>query len=183
MKGIVFTEFMNLVEEKFGLETLDKVLYSPDIKLESEGVYTAVGTYPHGEMVALLGELSKHSKIPSDELLQIFGKYLFTVFERNYGVLFKTLTGTLDFLEEVESYIHVEVQKLYPDAELPTFEKERISDVELNMIYSSNRKMSGFAHGLILGCAEYFKEELDITKEDLSNGEGSKVKFNIRRVG
>lgn len=26
------------------------------------------------------------------------------------------------FLKNIENYIHVEVRKLYPDAELPTFE-------------------------------------------------------------
>lgn len=36
MKGIIFTEFMELVEEKFGLDVLDQVL---DLS-NDEGVYT-----------------------------------------------------------------------------------------------------------------------------------------------
>ncbi|MDW1810083.1 heme NO-binding domain-containing protein, partial [Vibrio sp. Vb2362] len=43
MKGIIFTEFMELVEEKFGLDVLDQVL---DLS-NDEGVYTAVGSYDH----------------------------------------------------------------------------------------------------------------------------------------
>jgi len=42
MKGIVFTEFLDLVEEKFGMEMVDKIITQSE--LESEGAYTAVGT-------------------------------------------------------------------------------------------------------------------------------------------
>ncbi|ELR73075.1 Guanylate cyclase-related protein [Fulvivirga imtechensis AK7] len=182
MKGLVFTEFLNQVEEQFGLETLDKVLYSSNLNLKSGGVYTAVGTYPHSELIGLVQELSKEAKIPVPELLKSFGKYLFTVFEKNYGSLFLSIRTSLDLLEKVESYIHVEVQKLYPDAELPTLEKSRISENCLLMVYKSNRRLADFAEGLILGCAEYFGERLSIIKEDLSNGEGREVKFTISKI-
>jgi len=43
MKGIVFTEFLELVENKFGLEMLDAIIEASN--LESEGVYTRIGTY------------------------------------------------------------------------------------------------------------------------------------------
>lgn len=182
MKGLVFTEFLNLVEEKFGLEMLDKVLYTKNLDLKSGGVYTAVGTYPHSELVGLVQELSNETQIPVPELLKSFGQYLFGVFEKNYGMLFESINGSLDFLEKVESYIHVEVQKLYPDAELPRLEKERVSDSTLIMVYNSKRRLADFGEGLILGCAEYFGDKLNIEKEDLSNGEGSKVRFTISKV-
>ena len=51
MKGIVFTEFLDLVEAKFGYEVVDHIIQ--ESKLPNEGAYTGVGTYPHGEMVAL----------------------------------------------------------------------------------------------------------------------------------
>lgn len=52
MKGIVFSEFMDLVEESFGLEMIDELIEQSD--LPSGGSYTAVGTYPHGEMLTLV---------------------------------------------------------------------------------------------------------------------------------
>ncbi|MFA0728541.1 guanylate cyclase, partial [Vibrio sp. 10N.222.48.A4] len=36
MKGIIFTEFLELVEDKFGLELLEEVLEMS----EDEGIYT-----------------------------------------------------------------------------------------------------------------------------------------------
>ena len=42
MKGIIFTEFLDLVEEKFGLEMVDKIIEQSN--LDSGGIYTSVGT-------------------------------------------------------------------------------------------------------------------------------------------
>ena len=49
MKGIVFTEFLELVEDKFGLETVDEIIQKSD--LESNGIYTSIGTYKFSEML------------------------------------------------------------------------------------------------------------------------------------
>ncbi|MEL7340130.1 MAG: heme NO-binding domain-containing protein, partial [Bacteroidota bacterium] len=55
MKGIVFTEFLEMVEDTFGFETADNIVSQAE--LPSGGVYTAVGTYPALEMVSLVGKL------------------------------------------------------------------------------------------------------------------------------
>ena len=41
MKGVVFTEFADMVEAQFGLTTADAVM----AKSASDGVYTSVGDY------------------------------------------------------------------------------------------------------------------------------------------
>jgi hypothetical protein len=79
----------------------------------------------------------------------------------------------------VDSYIHKEVMKLYPNAELPSFVTERASENELIMIYSSKREMSDFAHGLILGCLKNFNEKAEIEIEKISE---SNVIFRIKRL-
>ncbi len=43
MKGIVFTGFLELVEDKYGLEMVDEIITNSN--LESKGIYTSVGTY------------------------------------------------------------------------------------------------------------------------------------------
>ena len=52
MKGIVFTEFLDMVEERFGYEVVDQII--SESKLSTDGIYTSVGTYPHSEIVKLL---------------------------------------------------------------------------------------------------------------------------------
>ena len=52
MKGIIFTSFLDLVEEKFGMEMLEEVISSAN--LPNKGAYTAVGTYDHAELVQMV---------------------------------------------------------------------------------------------------------------------------------
>ena len=73
MKGIIFTEFMELVEEKFGLDVLDQVL---DLS-NDEGIYTAVGSYDHKDLVKLIVNLSKVSGVPPEQLQEVFGECVF----------------------------------------------------------------------------------------------------------
>ena len=48
MLGVVFTEFVEMVEDSFGEEVADEMLEMS--KLASGGVYTAVGTYSYQEI-------------------------------------------------------------------------------------------------------------------------------------
>lgn len=59
MKGIVFTEFIEMVEEVYSPEMVDILLDS--VTLSSKGAYTSVGTYDHHELVVLVAELSKRT--------------------------------------------------------------------------------------------------------------------------
>lgn len=176
MKGIVFTEFLELVEEKFGYNVVDKVISESD--LESKGIYTSIGTYDSAEMYAMLKTLNEISEIPIPQLLNVFGHHLHNTFTKKYHTFFQPFNHAFDFLKTLHDHIHVEVKKLYPDAELPDFEYERVSDKKLIMIYSSSRSMSDLAVGLLEACLEYYKHEYTITSESL-NPEATVVKFNI----
>ena len=67
MKGIVFTEFIEMVEQTFGYEMVDDLIESND--LPSGGSYTTIGTYEHGEMISLVTTLSQRTKAPVPDLL------------------------------------------------------------------------------------------------------------------
>ena len=177
MKGIVFTEFLEMVEDQFGFETADKII--TDAELDSEGVYTAVGTYDHTEMVQLVGNLSHESGLSIPQLLEAFGIHLFSQFASGYGHFFDGVTDAFTFLSSIENYIHIEVRKLYPDAELPTFDIKRLDENTLLMIYKSERGFGDFAQGLIKGCIQHFGESISIDRDNLN---GSKeVKFILRK--
>ncbi|HBR92854.1 MAG TPA: hypothetical protein DEA90_01670, partial [Opitutae bacterium] len=67
MKGMVFTNFLEMVEERYGIDMVDTIIDASD--LPSNGAYTAVGTYPHTEMVSLLISLEKETGVTVSELL------------------------------------------------------------------------------------------------------------------
>jgi len=75
MKGIVFDEFLQMVESAHGLKMVDTIINNSN--LDSGGVYTSVGTYDFNEMVQLVTNLSAELDIPVPKLLHHFGHYLF----------------------------------------------------------------------------------------------------------
>jgi hypothetical protein len=75
MKGIIFTEFLEMVEQKFGVEVLENVIDTSELK--SQGIYTAVGTYEFSEMLSLITNLSKQINIDPQTLIHAYGIYFF----------------------------------------------------------------------------------------------------------
>lgn len=167
-----------MVEKEFGYDTVDHILTTSE--LESKGIYTAVGTYEHKEMVQLVTSLSEKTKLEVPVLLKEYGKYLFHTFLAGYPVFFENMSNSFDFFESIDNHIHVEVKKLYPDAELPSFSTNRVEDGVMELVYTSKRRMSAFAEGLIDQTLAHFKEESEVSVENL-NEDGSEVKFTITR--
>lgn len=178
MKGLIFREFLGMVEQTHGYETVDTIIEKAGVP--GHGAYTSVGTYNPEELVALVVELGKETNVAVKDLLFLFGEYVFKVFAENYTVFFEGKKNAFEFLNEVENTIHVEVLKLYPEAELPTFEVEMIGQTEMVMVYKSKRKLYEFAKGLIKGCFDYFNEEASIEIEYVKD-EGSEVLFRIKQ--
>jgi len=74
-KGIVLTEFLEMVEEGHGLDIVDELLDLPN--LSHGGSYTSVGTYEFAELASLVAKLSSLLEVPTDELLRAYGVHLF----------------------------------------------------------------------------------------------------------
>jgi len=164
MKGMVFTEFLDMVEETFSMDMVDDIIDAANPK--SGGAYTSVGVYDHQELVDMVMELSKRTNTPPEELVKAFGQHLFKVFYKNYPMFFEGISDSFTFLSGVEDFIHPEVLKLYPDAQLPRFDCVREGNT-LNMIYHSSRHFSDLAEGLIIGCSLHYGETIEIKREML----------------
>lgn len=178
MKGIVFTEFIEMVEDKFSIQVADRLLDECD--LPSGGIYTAVGTYDHHEIVSMVVKLSEISGIPVPGLINAFGQYLFPRFHALYPNFFEGVNNAFDFLESIDSVIHIEVLKLYPDAELPKFDSYRPNSETLVMTYYSDRHMGDLAEGLIQACVNHYGEPYEVHRENLQEP-GQPVRFTIRK--
>lgn len=177
MKGVIFTEFLEMVEDQFSDDLANQII--EDCELPSGGSYTTLGTYGHGEMLSLAQALSARTGTPIPDLLRAFGRHLFGYFERQFPELVKVADNALEFLIRVDDYIHAEVRKLYPDAELPKFEFELPVPGTIVLLYSSKRPFAHLAEGLILGCLDYYNENFDVNFEDLSNGVGTDARITL----
>jgi hypothetical protein len=176
MKGMVFTEFLEMVEAKFSADMVDDII--DDANLPSGGAYTAVGTYDHGELVQMVVALSQRTDIAVPALVHTFGEHLFGRFYALFPAFFQGITSALDFLEGIETVIHTEVRKLYPDAQLPQFDCTRSAD-GLQMLYSSPRHFGDLAEGLIHGAVAHFGDQLQITRNNQPNGD---IVFDMRTL-
>ncbi|MFD2726342.1 heme NO-binding domain-containing protein [Hyunsoonleella rubra] len=148
MKGIIFTEFLDLVEEKFGLEMVDKIINQSE--LESEGIYTSVGTYEFSEMLQLISHLSENTDISVDDLLMVYAEHLFAALIKTHPNLVSHYQDPMDLVASIENHIHVEVKKIYPDAQLPTFDLEERTETKMVMVYKSDRALYMLGKGKFL---------------------------------
>ncbi|WP_420401994.1 heme NO-binding domain-containing protein [Flagellimonas sp.] len=180
MKGIVFTEFLEMVESNYGLEIVDSIIENCD--LPSGGAYTSVGTYDFNEMVSLIAELSKQTEVAQEKLLYSFGHYLFGGLTSAHPEVVASYRNPMGLLYGIEDHIHVHVLKLYPDAELPRFKILSKTENSLEMIYISSRGLYALAHGLIEKTFEHFGKNVQVDYK-LLNENGTEVKFTIVQNG
>jgi hypothetical protein len=176
MKGIVFTEFLDMVEQEFGLKTLDKIITAS--QLESNAVYTSVGTYDFFEMQKLIKNLSTETNIPVNDLIYTYGKFFFQVLTKHHRDIFSLYNSPIEMLASIENHIHVQVRKIYPGAELPTFKIIDQKENSLEMIYFSERSMYMFAKALMEKTFEHYHKNCNIDLE-LMKSDGSQVRFKI----
>ena len=178
MKGIVFTEFLELVSRKYGVEMMDFIIESSD--LPSGGAYTAVGTYDYREMLTLVGNLATATRVPVAELLNTYGRHLFARFSVRYPRFFDGVANCFEFFDRIEAHIHVEVRKLYPDAELPSIDVDWRTEDKIELFYSSTRPFAAFAEGLMRGAIAHFGEAIAVRELDAAE-DGTFIRFELTR--
>jgi hypothetical protein len=180
MKGIVFTKFIEMMETTWSVDFAEQIIEESD--LPTGGVYTAVGTYDHREIVTMVLKLSERTETPVPELLRAFGNFLFGQFTKLYPSFLIGQTSAIDFVASIESVIHVEVRKLYPDAELPKFDVREHRPDYLEIVYQSDRHLGDLAQGLMEAAVSHFGEDgkICVEKEELSEP-GDPICFRMIR--
>lgn len=181
MKGLVFSEFIDMVEERFGPDVCERII--AESELPSGGVYSSLGTYDFEELARLVANLSTATGRQPGVLIKAFGMHLFGRLVNLYPQFLDNETSAMGFVPKVENYIHHEVRKLYPDASLPSFIIEESTDERLVFVYQSPRPLGDLAEGMLLGCAEHFNEAIELTREDLPTVSGGRARFTLVKLG
>jgi hypothetical protein len=177
MRGTIFVELIKMAEDTFGEDAVDEVLDKAD--LENDGAFTTVGNYSCSELIKIVMALSAQSKISPEVLQRKFGHWMINHFAENFAAFFEGKADGFAMLESVDGEIHVEVAKLYPDAELPVFDTERLAPDHLTMTYSSPRPLVEFCHGMIEACLERFGQTADIQRTAVATPANA-TRFDIR---
>jgi Haem-NO-binding len=171
MLGMVFTEFIELVEEKFSPDMADAVIQ--DVAPANGGAYTAVGYYPHEEMTSLVGALSVRTGVPVADLVKAFGHHLLQRFTQVHSPMFSRYATYFDLVAAIDGHIHVEVRQLYDRATLPSFTVLSRSDTEVRLLYQSPRRLELLAVGLLEAAAQHFGERVQVAHEPTQGEDGA----------
>ncbi|NRB04725.1 MAG: heme NO-binding domain-containing protein [Rhodobacteraceae bacterium] len=178
MKGIVFVELLSMAEALVGEEAVDTVIEGLD--LPSGGAYTSVGNYPCSELMAIVGSFSEATGHSVAVLQNAFGKWIFQRFSEGYEEFFCGKADAFHMLSSIENEVHVEVRKIYPEAELPTFDTTQRDANTLCMTYASERPLVDFCQGMIEACLEHFNQSAEIVKDPFMADGKYGATFTIR---
>lgn len=178
MKGMIFTNFIEMIDEVFSPEITEQLI--DKVQPASGAAYTTVGSYDHTEILNLVVGLSELTGEDVPNLVRAFGHYLFAALGKAHPEYIADVASTFELLQRVHEHIHVEVRKLYPDAELPTIGCE-VDGNQLTVNYQSERPFAGVAEGLIMGCIEHFGEDIALERTRAST-DGCAAQFTLTRA-
>jgi hypothetical protein len=179
MKGIIFTEFIEMLESRYSPEFADQVLELSD--LPSGGAFTSVGAYDPQEMMTLVGTTADLLGTNHQDVLREYGHMLFGRLAVRYPEFVVGHDTAFSFLERLGWLHHSEVTKLYPDAQVLSFDTERMTDGRLLLTYQSRLRLGDLAEGLVHGVVAHFREPLVVHREDVVP-DGSVVRFVLTRM-
>ncbi|HEX7665691.1 MAG TPA: heme NO-binding domain-containing protein, partial [Polyangiaceae bacterium] len=114
-----------------------------------------------------------------DEVLRWFGRKAMPVLAERYPAFFEPHTSTRPFVSSLNSIIHPEVRKLYPGADVPTFDYADGDDGSLLMGYHSARKLCALAQGFVEGAGDHYGEEILFEHLECMNKGAEKCSFRI----
>ena len=179
MKGFIYSEFAELVRNRYGADTLKKVVAGSEVSLDLTA--EPKPGYSHEELFQMMGRLSVAVGISVNKLMETLGDYLFEKLARTYSIYFKPDQKLFEFLLMMEERTYAKVRRDDPDAILPKLTVSRLDATNLRMIYESEKAMPDFGIGLIHGAARHFGQKVFVGKRDLNPQQpGTVVEFMVK---
>jgi hypothetical protein len=188
MKGVIFTEFLDLVEERFGLEMVDQIICQS--RLDSQGVYTSIGTYNFYEFLQLLHNLSKNKSISINNLLEVYAAQIFSAMDAIHPKMLTSYNNPVEMIIAMNQHIEIifntkntlplKSLKVSAFTPLPLFVIEEKTVDSLIIKYISHRGLQHFWLGLMHEMFKHFNETATIVLEKIKK-DGTEIKFTIKK--
>ena len=168
MRGEILNEFLEFAAGRAGAAALPPAT-----------AYDGAGRYDLAELVELVDRVAAACGKRRAVLMAQFGAHLFSYFAALYPSFVDDAGSALALLSPIETHIHGELRKLYPDADFPNLECRPIGADGLEVVYRSPRPLADLAEGLIRGCIEHFGDPIRVTREDLPGPPGTAARFAL----
>lgn len=140
------------------------------------------GVYPDADAVAMLDDLAAAAGRPLQGIVTEFGEFLAPHLVKVAGGFIEPDWKTLDVVEHTEAIIHRMVRSTNPGAAPPVLEVFRSAPDEIQVVYSSRRRLCALATGIIRGLATHFQEQVVIEEPSCMLRDDPFCSFVIRRT-
>jgi hypothetical protein len=154
-----FKQFVRARDGDGGWETVAN-------EAKAVGWYVATQTYPDDELNALVRAAAARWDRPVPMVLEEFGAALVPTLLGLYGSFLEPSWRTLELLMNVETVIHRTVRLRDATASPPELHCRRISNSEIEIDYTSGRRLCGLAVGICRGVAAHFWQSISIVQPE-----------------
>lgn len=127
--------------------------------------YLPSRAYPDDEAVTLLANIAEAADRPLPDVLEDFGQFLAPHLLKVAGRHVERTWRTLDVIEHTEQVIHTMIRSTTPGAEPPVIQTVRTAPHELQLVYTSERRLCRFATGIIRGLGTCFAEPVEVAED------------------
>lgn len=122
--------------------------------------------YPDEAIVGMVVALAEETARTPTEVLEDFGEFLAAALLRVYAPLVEKEWRTLDVIEHVEERIHTAVRLRDPRAGPPYLSARRLSQAEVEVDYTSPRRLCALAVGIARGVATHYGESVVVGQSE-----------------
>lgn len=178
MKGVIFNLLERFIVDGWGDAVYEEILAG--CPLHTQGVYVGPATYPDADLFAIVGKACERLGLPAATALHAFGRYLAPRLAARVPGLVAGHAHPKTLLQAIDSVIHVEVRKLFKDAQPPRLTWTDPGPDELVLHYASARPLCGLVGGLIEGTGELFSVPLTQTQVRCRDDGAATCDFEVR---
>ena len=162
MHGIVFFLFQRFAENTLGQDAWSTLFDESGIPPKS---YSPSKAHADEDFLGLVGAASRLAGKTQPEFLEAFGEYLGPEFLTLHARLIQPEWRALDVVANAEEVIHTVVRAKNPGALPPVLRTQRTSPAEVQLVYSSERRVCALAKGMVKGLASHFDEQIEIQED------------------
>lgn len=155
MKGIIFNLLESFIVDRWGEERFERILSR--CPLHTTTAFVGPGTYPDSDLFTLVEGATEELGIDTQTALRAFGRYALPRLAAKFDVFVRDHRHPKSFLCTLDGIIHVEVRKLFAQAEPPHIWHEDPAPDALVLHYRSQRKLCSMFEGLLEGTGDYFR--------------------------
>jgi len=163
MKGIIFNLLERFIVENLGEDKYEEILSACALKTKEP--FVGPGSYPDEDLMAIVAKTVETMGVTPPEALRAFGRFCLPILAEKFPGFMTPYDHPKEFLMTVDSVIHVEVEKLYPDAQTPSLAYDDPAPDRLVIHYESSRKLCQLMEGLIDGVADYYGSPIEYAQK------------------